>query len=241
MNPTKSESADWGLILLSGLFAWDRLPLNRGICQLSYSGNIGLIGLMRLNDAHVIGMRPNPGYYRNALVSAVSEGWGGQRDSGHCDRDPLVCLTFTCKQHHPTHRAWETADRQNHTTSLSAANLFIYRKKACVLNPPALRRGTVTQIERSLFTCALHTKQEVDEDLRTMHWFPPVKVFHPGQQYAWWRDPHTFGLRGVIRKSRTFPRKISIMSHSSHFISSVFNHHILASQSKTTHGIKRFF
>lgn len=49
---------------------------------------------------------------------------------GHCDRNPLVCLTFTCKQHHPTHRAWETADRQNHTTISNAANLFIYRTKA---------------------------------------------------------------------------------------------------------------
>lgn len=178
---------------------------------------------MWLNDAYVIGMRPNPGYYRNALVSAVSERWGGQRDLGHCDRDPLVCLTFICKQHHPTHRAWETADRQNHTTILNAANLFIYRTKtktssACILNqppsPPALHRPPPRYSHAdsaSVFTCALHTKQEVDKDLRTMHWFPPVKVFHPGQQYAWWRDPHTFGLREEFGKSTTFQKKIPIL------------------------------
>lgn len=35
---------------------------------------------------------------------------------GHCDRDPLALLTFTSKQHHPTHRTRETTERQNHTT-----------------------------------------------------------------------------------------------------------------------------
>jgi len=64
-----------------------------------------------------------PRNYRNVSmsVSAVSERSGGQGDSTHCDRDPLVCLTFTCKQHHPTHRAWETAERHTHTTQRARA------------------------------------------------------------------------------------------------------------------------
>lgn len=33
-------------------------------------------------------------------------------------------------------------------------------------------------------------------DLRTMHWFPPGRVFQPGQQYEWKREPHTLGLEG---------------------------------------------
>lgn len=31
----------------------------------------------------------------------------------------------------------------------------------------------------------------------TMHWFPPGRVFQPGQQYEWNREPHTLGPLSV--------------------------------------------
>lgn len=39
-------------------------------------------------------------------------------------------------------------------------------------------------------------------DLRTIHWFPPARVFHPGQQYELKREPHTFGLLDTKRRSK---------------------------------------
>lgn len=62
------------------VFPWDRLAVHRGTCQLSYSGNIGLIGLMPLHDAHITGMRPNSYYYRNVLVKC------GQREVRRSER-----------------------------------------------------------------------------------------------------------------------------------------------------------
>lgn len=31
----------------------------------------------------------------------------------------------------------------------------------------------------------------------TIHWFPPGRVFQPGQQYEWKREPHTLGPLSV--------------------------------------------
>lgn len=39
-----------------------------------------------------------------------------------------------------------------------------------------------------------HIPHSKKSHLRTMHWFPPGRVFQPGQQYEWKRDPHTLGL-----------------------------------------------
>lgn len=38
------------------------------------------------------------------------------------------------------------------------------------------------------------TRGRAAGDLRTMHWLPPGRVFQPGQQYEWKREPHTLGL-----------------------------------------------
>lgn len=40
-------------------------------------------------------------------------------------------------------------------------------------------------------------------NLRTMHWFPPGRVFQPGQQYEWKREPHTLGLIEKRTKKHT--------------------------------------
>ncbi len=37
-------------------------------------------------------------------------------------------------------------------------------------------------------------------NLRTIHWFPPGRVFQPGQQYEWKREPHTLGLTETRKK-----------------------------------------
>lgn len=40
-------------------------------------------------------------------------------------------------------------------------------------------------------------------NLRTIHWFPPGRVFQPGQQYEWKREPHTLGLMKTRKKEQT--------------------------------------
>lgn len=40
------------------------------------------------------------------------------------------------------------------------------------------------------------------KDLRTIHWFPPDRVFQPGQQYEWKREPHTLGLLDTRKMSK---------------------------------------
>lgn len=41
------------------------------------------------------------------------------------------------------------------------------------------------------------------KNLRTIHWFPPGRVFQPGQQYEWKREPHTLGLMETRKKEQT--------------------------------------
>ncbi len=149
------------------------------------------------HDAHILECIQTTDYNRNVLVKC------GQREVRrserlHCDRDPLARLTFTCKQHHPTHRAWETARVTQHKHSLPE------RCQSIQLQDESEKQWSGAELAEPrpplwttvlLISGAEHSKQEAEEDLRTMHWFPPVKVFHPGQQYAWWRD-HTHSACG---------------------------------------------
>lgn len=75
-------------------------------------------------------------------------------------------------------------------------------------------RYAVSQLARSCYdVCGLtwwhktssHAFSSLQEKryLRTIHWFPPGRVFQPGQQYEWKREPHTLGLMETRKKEQT--------------------------------------
>lgn len=46
-------------------------------------------------------------------------------------------------------------------------------------------------------------------NLRTIHWFPPGRVFQPGQQYEWKREPHTLGLTKTKKRTNSLLTQFS--------------------------------